>query len=427
MPERLRVAFFTDIFPRISNTFIINQMTGLLDRGHEVEIFARAAGDFERTHESVLRYGLRSRMRHLPIPHNRLLRLSTALWHMREPRTWHPSVLAALDPRRFGQHAVNLSCLYTTLSFLRRRDFDVLHVQFGKLALPLLPLFTSGALRTPLVVAFRGADLSRALQKDRRMYDELFEHADLLLPVSDYFRKRLEALGAPSDKIEVLHSGIDLSLFPYRERSFVPGQPVRALFIGRLTEKKGVDLAVEAVAQARARGRNVDLTVVGDGQMEERARELARATGIGERVRWLGRLDSRGVAEQLASAHLLIAPSVTADDGDQEGIPNVLKEAMACGLPVLSTMHSGIPELVEHGRSGYLVPEHDVRALTDRLVDLVDHPERWPAMGRAGRAMIEREFDIEPLNDRLVELYEGLMTIAGTPRARFGPGPVLAH
>lgn len=106
---------------------------------------------------------------------------------------------------------------------------------------------------------------------------------------------------------------------------------------------------------------------------------------------------------------MLVAASVTAADGDEEGIPNVLKEAMAMGLPVVATRHAGIPELVEDGVSGWLVPERDEAALADALARLAAEPERWPAMGRAGRDKVEREYDIHRLNHRLAALLETLI------------------
>jgi colanic acid/amylovoran biosynthesis glycosyltransferase len=114
------------------------------------------------------------------------------------------------------------------------------------------------------------------------------------------------------------------------------------------------------------------------------------------------------VMRLMEEAHILIAPSITAADGDEEGIPNTVKEAMALGLPVVSTTHAGIPELVEDGVSGFLVPERDSAALGERLAQLVDRPETWAALGRAGRQRIERHFDIDRLNDELLVLYEGI-------------------
>jgi colanic acid/amylovoran biosynthesis glycosyltransferase len=110
----------------------------------------------------------------------------------------------------------------------------------------------------------------------------------------------------------------------------------------------------------------------------------------------------------LRGMHILLTPSVTAPNGDQEGIPNVLKEAMAMGMPVVSTRHSGIPELVEDGVSGYLAAEGDAEALAQELARMIAHPERWGAMGKAGRQRVESEFNSQRLNDRLVTLYQNL-------------------
>jgi colanic acid/amylovoran biosynthesis glycosyltransferase len=130
--------------------------------------------------------------------------------------------------------------------------------------------------------------------------------------------------------------------------------------------------------------------------------------GLGDRVRILGWATPDQVRDGLERAHVLVAASVTARDGDEEGIPNVLKEAMACGLPVIATRHGGIPELVEHGVTGFLVAERDAAGLAERLGHLAAHPESWAALGAAGRARIEREYDIERLNDRLVAMFADL-------------------
>jgi colanic acid/amylovoran biosynthesis glycosyltransferase len=136
--------------------------------------------------------------------------------------------------------------------------------------------------------------------------------------------------------------------------------------------------------------------------------------GIGERVRFLGWQSQEQVREALERADLLIAASVTAENADEEGIPNVLKEAMAVGVPVVSTRHGGIPELVEDGVSGVLVPERDPEALAAQLAELAAHPERRAELAAAGRVRVERDYDIERLNDRLVTLFAGLSRTAGT-------------
>jgi colanic acid/amylovoran biosynthesis glycosyltransferase len=133
-------------------------------------------------------------------------------------------------------------------------------------------------------------------------------------------------------------------------------------------------------------------------------------------VLFQGRQGQEAVREGLAQADVLVAASVTAADGDEEGIPNVLKEAMASGMPVVGTRHAGIPELVEDGISGWLVPERDVAALAAALARLAAEPERWASMGRAGRAKVEREYDIHRLNDRFAGMLETLIRPEARPR-----------
>jgi len=147
--------------------------------------------------------------------------------------------------------------------------------------------------------------------------------------------------------------------------------------------------------------------------LETDLRTQVESLGLTQSVRFLGSLDADGVARAMRSAHVLIAPSVTAESGDKEGVPNVIKEAMATGLPVLSTRHGGIPELVEDGLSGFLVDEHDVEGLSRRLTQLITSPESWASIGRAGRAKVEAEYDMNLLNDLLVERYRGLLSTGG--------------
>ena len=127
-------------------------------------------------------------------------------------------------------------------------------------------------------------------------------------------------------------------------------------------------------------------------------------------IHLLGWKNEAEIIQILDQCHLFIAPSITASDGNQDAPINVLKEAMAMGLPVLSTNHGGIPELVEDGISGYLVPERDVDSLVDKLNALLAHPEQWPAMGQAGRAFVERRYDLNHLNDLLVQRYKALLS-----------------
>jgi len=176
-------------------------------------------------------------------------------------------------------------------------------------------------------------------------------------------------------------------------------------------------MGIRAAARLLRAGRRIAYDVVGDGPLRPALQQLIADYDMEAHIRLLGARNHDDVAALLKRAHVLIAPSVTAADGDQEGIANVLKEAMARGMPVVATVHGGTAELVEDGVSGFLVPERDADALAARLDYLLAHPERWADMGRAGRAKVEAEFDAARLNDQLERIYRRLAPDPST-RAR---------
>lgn len=170
-----------------------------------------------------------------------------------------------------------------------------------------------------------------------------------------------------------------------------------------------MEYGIRAVAKLASVNQNIEYNVVGDGPLREDLQRLIQELNAGDVVKLLGWKQQQEIVEILNDADILLAPSVTSKDGDQEGTPVVLMEAMAMGLPVVSTKHSGIPELVENGVSGFLVPERDVDTLVEKLGYLIEHPELWSGMGRAGRAYIEEHYNIDKLNDRLVNIYQHLL------------------
>jgi colanic acid/amylovoran biosynthesis glycosyltransferase len=239
-------------------------------------------------------------------------------------------------------------------------------------------------------------------------YAHLFGSGDLFLPVSDHLRRRLIALGCPATRIAVHRMGVDCRRFAFARRERRGGEPLRLVTVARLVEKKGVEHAIRAVARLVAVGVDVEYTIVGDGPLRGVLGQLIRELGLSERVRMLGPIAHAGVASILARSHVMVAPSVTAADGDMEGIPVVLMEAMASGLPAVSPTHGGIPELIDDGDTGYLVPEGDVPALAGRLELLARQSAEWHRIGAAARKFVVQRHEIQTLGDQLVRHLEAL-------------------
>lgn len=410
----MRIAVLVDRFLPVSETFVLRQIVGLLERGHNVDIFARSPADaIDATNvnqDAVRRLG--ERVHYLRGPRNYFWRALKAVWLIASMGWQHPITFArALNVLQYRRAALSLNLLYSAACLIGAgRQFDIVHCQYGQLGLVALRLKKIGALAGKLVTSFRGNDSTRYLKAHPGAYRELFREGDLFCPVSEFLKHVIIAAGCSEKRTQVLHSGVDCAKLTYSPRERDPDEPTKLLTVSRLEDKKGVAYAIEAVARLARQGKRVSFVIAGDGRLRLSLERLIQDVGLsGGQVRILGWVSEEQVTRLLREAHILVAPSVTAENGDQEGIPNALKEAMATGLPVVSTWHSGIPELVEDGVSGFLVPERDVDALADRLAYLIDHPELWPAMGRAGRMKVEREFDMKRLNDTLVDLYQQLL------------------
>jgi colanic acid/amylovoran/stewartan biosynthesis glycosyltransferase WcaL/AmsK/CpsK len=406
----VRIAVVTQAFPVLSEAPFLNQITGLVERGHQVDIYADQSQPDVPAHPDVARLGLVDRTRYPAVlPRSGRARWAAAIQLIKANRgSNRTALLRTLNPFVFWRRAVSLDQLRRTAPFLPPRPYDVCYCPFAQDARQSLRFRRLGVLEGKLVVALRGADVSRYVaRRGKRVYRQLFREGELFLPVCRALADRATSLGCPPSRMVVHHTGINLGRFPFRPRGYQAGEQLRLVSIGRLVEKKGIEYALQGVRELVSDGLDLSYDIVGDGPLRRPLESRIQQMGLGGRVRLLGWLGHRQVSEWLDRSHVLLAPSVTADNGDQEGIPNIIREGMAVGLPVIATVHSGIPELIEDGVSGYLVPERDAAALAAGIRHLAGHPAEWRPLTAAARAKVEED-DIEKLNDRFVALLEGV-------------------
>lgn len=282
----------------------------------------------------------------------------------------------------------------------------VIHAHFGwdsEMAAPV-----AGSLGIPLVASFHGSD-AFMLPLDplwRRRYARLWGRADVVTGVSELMISTLRELGCPEDRLRVIHVGKDMENYPYRPRV---GPVERLLVVGRLVEKKGVGDALQAMAALVRHGWDSRLEVIGDGPLRGSLERQRDDLGLGSNVRFLGALPHSAVVEALQRADLLLLPSRTASDGDMEGLPTVLLEAQALGLPWVATDHSGIPEGVPARLRSSLIPEGDPEGLAAAIRELSDLPlEERLARVSAARAWVEGRFNLRMEVGKLIEIYHRL-------------------
>jgi colanic acid/amylovoran biosynthesis glycosyltransferase len=405
----MKIAFIVSRFPALSETFILNQITGLLDMGHDVEIFAEHKSEDRKMHPDIEKYRLEERTYYSNIPPNRFIRFLKAIYLV--VVNFHRSplkILKSLNIFNYGRSALSLRLFYRMTTFLNT-NFDMIHCHFGPNGIIGVYLKKIGV-KGKIVTTFHGYDMSAVISsEDGDVYKKLFLYGDLFLPISDYWGKKLKELSCDEKKIIVHRMGINIEKFKYSERKIQLGETVKILTIGRLVEKKGHGYAIKAIAKVVAKHENIIFNIAGDGDLRNKLESLVSELEIKKYVKFLGKVEQNEVLELYRQSHFFILSSVTANNGDQEGIPVVLMEAQAIGLPVISTYHSGIPEVVIDGKSGFLVHEKDVDALAEKIEYLIEHPELWSEIGREGRKFVEERYDIKKLNQKLVEIYQALV------------------
>jgi colanic acid/amylovoran biosynthesis glycosyltransferase len=226
-----------------------------------------------------------------------------------------------------------------------------------------------------------------------------------VLARSESLRQAVIDLGCAPEKIEIQRAGIPLADFPFRERSIPDDGQWRLLQAGRLIEKKGLKTSLRAFARFRKEFPAARLTIAGEGPQLEELQSLARELQTAGAVDFAGFVSQEKLREFFYSSHIFLHPSETGGDGNQEGVPNSMLEAMATGLPVFATRHGGIPEAVENNVSGILVNERNDRALGDVLIDCAKDPARLAAMGRAASEGVAKNFNQTEQTRRLEEIY----------------------
>jgi colanic acid/amylovoran biosynthesis glycosyltransferase len=400
----MKVAMIVNGFPELSEKFLVNQVTGLLDAGVELDVYAAVRPSAGKRHELAGRYGLYDTTIYAGVPRSVRVRISelpglVARGFLRDPS----GTLRALRWDAYSTAAKNLKTLYFARAFAGRR-YDIVHCHFGPNGLIGAYLKDCGLART-LVVTFHGSDINTYPRRHGEgIYRTLYDRADVVTVNSTFTKTKVIANGCPESSIEVLPVGLRLEEYP--ETDPATRDPCTVLTVGRLVEKKGHRYALEAFALVKRRFPEARYVLAGGGPLRQILELQAAGLGISDSVSFLGDQSDAEVAALYRSATVFVLPSVTASDGDMEGQGLVLQEAQASGLPVVSTLHNGIPDGVLDGVSGFLVPEKDGTALADRIIALLDDSGLRARMGTAGRSFVSGKYDTPALTERILKIYE---------------------
>lgn len=378
----MKICFVVDKFPSLSETFVLDQIAGCLERGMEVGVVCNETS-----------FG---KDRNIDDPRWQALPGKVVCWWGGLGR-YRP-----LLRKWSGRFWDKLSTAIDIAHARKLQGADVIVAHFGNNGMRVARAIKRGRISAPLVTIFHGRDVGEPLHDNTlARYKIVFEKGVLQLPVNGFFRDALIEVGASPEQVVVHHMGVRPNEIDYQWRSWEQAT-LSFISVCRLTEKKGIEYALRALAGLPHR--DWVYSVIGGGELLEELKAIATNLGIADRVSFLGSRPHSEVKQRLRDAHVFLLPSVGARDGDLEGIPVSLMEAMAAGLTVVSTYHSGIPELIDDHKTGFLVPERDVAALTGKLAWIAENPKPCEEIALAARKKIEAEFNSDLLNQHFVEI-----------------------
>ncbi len=402
-----RIAYLLKKFPRLSETFILNEMLGLERLGLSLRVISRRRSDDEPIHPQLEELEAAVEV----LPAIRELDPWSYLFGQRQHRV-AGRVRAVLDEWDAWPHPRRASLLTEAIHLCARAEalgIEHLHVHFASDAAVVAMLARDLGGPTYSLTA-HAKDIYRDDTK-LRLLDRLFRRAAFVVTVCqanvEYLSRRLDARAA--SRVRLLYNGIDLTRFDGVVGSAPRRDEDHVLFVGRLVEKKGGDVLLDALARLRRAGIDVRATFVGEGECRG---ELERQIGdldLTDSVALTGSLDQSEVRSLMGSATAFCLPCRIGGDGNRDALPTVLIEALASGLPVVSTPVTGIPEIIGHGQAGLLVPENDAAATAEALERLLSNGVLRRRLAIAGRRRAERLFDLEQTTGTLLGWLEAVL------------------
>ena len=382
-----RIGYVAKVFPRLSETFVINEVRELERLGIDVHVFSLHAPPSAVPHGALrdLRAAITCiERREEPSKNDR----EAASARLRALFADEASLGDRLFPRHYVRLAVQLAAAAQGLGLSR------FHAHFASRAAH-VAMLASRLTGIPYSVTAHAKDIYHQ-DVDLELLRVKMRHADIVVTVSDFNRRTLLRIGSGIPHLEAklrrLYNGVDLALF--HPGPAVNGAALRILAVGRFVEKKGFPVLIEACGVLRQRGVPFTCDLIGSGTQQALLEELIARRGLGGQITVRGALALEEVAREMRAASLLVLPCITAADGNMDALPTVLLEAMASGVPVVSTALSGIPEIVVDGETGYLVEPGDAVALAGAMEKILREPESSARLGRAGRRRAEELFDL---------------------------------
>ena len=397
------VGYIVSTWPRLSQTFVLNEILALERLGLPLRIFSVKDPRNEPVHASVAQ--TRARVVYLSLRrHWKSILMANIRMSLGQPVRYARILMRALQYHRWGVLRGLWQAAYAA-DLLSREPVTHLHAHFAT-APAMVAMFASELAGIPYSFTAHARDIY--VHRQAQLLRTEMQRARAVVTVSEYNRQFLLASVSPASngKVRCIYNGLDLKQFPFRwPRASDPGTPVM-LSVSRLVEKKGLGDLIEAAGMLRERGRNFQVQIIGDGALRKALEAQVKRLGLQECVKLLGAQPQEMVRQAYLCAAVFALPCIISGDGDRDGTPTVLLEAMASGLPVVSTPVSGIPEMIDSGRNGLLVEPNHPSQLADALERLLLDANLRGRLAQAARQTVEERFTIERSSRELMAVFQ---------------------
>jgi glycosyltransferase involved in cell wall biosynthesis len=286
----------------------------------------------------------------------------------------------------------------------------VVHAHFGHSGVFISDIYQ--LLEIPVVVSFYGQDYSQDLPKRSDVYKRMFSKVDKITAMNQFMQDALINYGCPKEKIEIVRIWAKESFSrPVKRNEERNGNSptIKILSVGRLTHKKGYFICLDAIAKIKKERKNIIYEIIGEGSLEEEIKKYSREKSLEDVVHFIGAVNREQVKSFMIECDILLLHSITSVDGDMEGTPTVILEVGLLGKPVVSTYHAGIPEIIDHGISGYLTKEGDVDQTVESLCNLIDNEKKRILFGKMLKKKIINEYSEELNCTKFINIYRSIL------------------
>lgn len=413
----MRIAYCVSHFPYQSETYLLNQLKGLIDDGHDVVIFSWGRLYNYPKHALLDEYDLLSKTIERPfIPKNIFKRIVKAISLFLQHFPKSLPLLKALNFFKYGKYAANLQFFYDAVPFIQEREFDIVHCQFGPNGIKALNFRDIGLLKGALITSLHGFDvndkdfLSWPSHYSRRgLYQDLNKACKIFTVSSCFTKGTAINLKISPNKIEVLPVGLDTDKFKRANTTQTTSRGPVLLTVARLVAFKGLNYSIEAAGQLVQEFPELEYHILGEGIQRYELEEQIKTLKLEDNVFLHGAVTQEQALEYYSQADLFILSGIVSNDGEVETQGLVVQEAQSMSLPVVITDAGGLPEGIINGTTGFVVPQRDVESLTEKIRLLLSDAGLREQMGEAGRAFVVDNYDNKVIHQKLMQLYSKLL------------------